>query len=394
MQENKEKLFNRNFILLGIAGFLMFFAFYMLSPVIAMYIIDRFNSTPAMTGVVVSAYIVTALLVRPFSGYLVDKYDRKKFLIITLSSFAILVGGYLLVDSIFKILILRIFLGASFALVTTASNTLVIDVLPSNRRGEGIGYFGAIIIIAMAIGPMLGTFLMEFFSYTMLFMTAFTSASLAMIIGLFIKVKPRARLSNVQAISLDRFFLRSGLSMALVMALLYFLSGAITSYMSLYVKESGLEISAGNFFLFLAMGIIASRIFAGKLLNKGRYHQLLMAGFSLLIVASLMLIMQASITTFLLSALLLGGGYGLMSPTIQTMIVNLTDHSRRGTANSTYFIALDFGSGLGMLMGGSIASISSYKMIFVVSSALVFTSFLLYVFYSKKDYFGRLKRIN
>lgn len=383
--EQYQRLFNRNFIIIGVATFLMFFAFYLLMPVIAMYVINEFGASASVAGVVVAAYIITSLLARPFSGYLVDKYDRRRFYLLTFSLFTLLFIGYIISSSILMIFITRVLLGAAFSLVTTASSTLAIDVMPSKRRAEGMGYFGAMGVLAMALGPMAGLYLMEMFSYEGLFVIAMMSCVLGVMIAMFIKTEHRP--SAVQeSLSLDRFYLKSGTSIAVIVALIYFMFGTLMVYVSLYVEESGVDINAGDFFLFIAIGVIISRIISGKLLNRGLHSVVLQAGIATIIVASTIFIFFLNPITFPISSLLLGVGFGCAAPAVQSMVIELVPPRRRGTANSTYFIALDLGSGIGMLLGGVIAENFGYRAIYIVGLGLAILALILYKLYSQRDY--------
>ena len=388
--EEQQGLFNKNFIIIGIASFLMFFAFYLLMPVIAMYVIDEFNASPSTAGIVVSAYIITALIARPFSGYLVDKYDRRKFYLLSFALFTFFFFGYIISSSISMVFMTRVLLGATFSLVTTASSTLAIDVMPSKRRAEGIGYFGAMTVLAMAMGPMAGLYLMELFSYEGLFVIAMISSGLGVLTAAFIKTKPRQKTTHAP-LSFDRFFLKSGASIALIIALLSFINGTLMVYVSLYVKESSIDVNAGNFFLFLAIGVIISRLLSGKFLNKGLHSTILQVGIITIMISSIVFTCFLTPVTFPISSLFLGIGFGLTSPSIQSMIIDLVPHNQRGTANSTYFIALDFGSGMGMLLGGLIAEKYNYQTVYFVGLALVITSLMVYKLYSQKDYQTRYK---
>ncbi len=383
--ESNQQLFNKNFIIIGVASFLMFFSFYILMPIIAMYVIEEFGASASVAGVVTSAYIITSLLARPFSGYLVDKYDRKKFYLLSFTLFTSLFLGYILASSILMVFITRVLLGAMFSMVTTSSSTLAIDVMPSKRRAEGIGYYGATTVLAMAVGPMTGLYLMDIFSYDILFKIAMASCILGVGIAMFIKTKPRPKAIH-EPFSLDRFYLKSATSIALVVALLYFMYGSLMVYISLYVKECNIDINAGSFFLFLAVGIIISRVFSGKYLNKGMHSTILQIGIISIIFASTMFIFFLNPITFPISSLLIGIGFGCATPSIQSMIIDLVPANKRGTANSTYFIALDLGSGIGMLLGGVIAEHFSYKAIYIIALILAVIALLVYNLYSHKDY--------
>ncbi len=382
---NLERLFNRNFVILSIASLLMFTGFYLVMPIIAKYVVERFHADPSVAGVVAASYVITALLARPFSGYLVDRFDRRKFYLLTFCIFSLLFSGYIISSSVSGLIITRVLLGASFSLVTTAANTLAIDVIPSSRRGEGIGYYGAIIVLAMAVGPMLGLYMIELFDYRELFIIATASCWLGVGIGSFVKTRPREPIIH-EALSIDRFFLIEAIPIASVMSLLYFLYGTLMVYVALYVADSGLTFNSGNFFLFFAFGIIIARLSAGTALRKGLNDLVIKVGSLIIIVATTIFTMWLNEVTFPISSILMGLGFGMIGPSVQSMIVDLVPANRRGTANSTYFIALDLGSGLGMLLGGTIAHLYGYRALYVVGLILVVVAVAYYTLYVRRDY--------
>ncbi len=391
--EHSTKLFNRNFLLISLASFLMFFAFNLVMPVIAMYVMERFNASASTAGIVVASYIITALLSRPFSGYMVDKYDRKKLYVITFSIFTLLFLGYIYATSIPMLIATRICLGATFAILTTASNTIAIDVLPANKRAEGIGYFGALIVISMAVGPMAGLYLMDLMSYMGLFTVALGSCVVGTIVGSLVKTPHRESVIAPSKISLDRFLLIDGVSMAAIMTFIYFLYGSLMAYVSIYVKECGININSGQFFLLFSIGIIIARITSGRYLSRGLHNLLVFVGLICIFVAGGVFSLLLTKITFPISSLIIGFGFGLVAPPVQAMIVDLVPHNRRGTANSTYFIALDFGSGMGMLTGGMIAHAGDgFKTTYMIGVVFVAVAILLYCLFSRKDYARRLKR--
>ncbi len=82
----KDKLWTRSFLAVAGGNFLLFFAFYLLLPVLPMYLIEQFGANKATVGVVLSSYTITALFVRPFAGYMVDTFPRKPLQLICLWS--------------------------------------------------------------------------------------------------------------------------------------------------------------------------------------------------------------------------------------------------------------------------------------------------------------------
>ena len=370
------KIFNVNFLLISFASFLMFVSFYLVMPIITTYTVDEFGATPTVAGIVVSSYIISALLMRPFSGYLVDRYDHLSFYKVTLALYSLLLVGYLLSASIGAIIVTRILLGASFAMATTSASTLIIDVLPHDRRSEGMGYYGAFIVLSMAIGPMVGLYLLNSFSYTGLFLSAIGTSVLGWAIVFCVKYQHSHQRHQTKLLSLDRFYMKEATPIAIVIALVYFLNGCFMVYVSLYIKKMGLAVSSANFFMLFSAGVLLSRVFSGKALNRRKNIVALQIGLVLIVAGTVIFLYFLNSWTFVILSLLLGAGFGVSAPAVQTYIIDMAPHNRRGTANSTYFIALDVGSGLGMLLGGTIATYFGYRSIFVVGLVFVLIAFV------------------
>ena len=134
-----ERLWNKNYIKVMTANFSLFFAFYLLTPLLPLYLSETFGATKDVIGLVLSGYTITALLFRPFSGYLVDSFPRKTVLMVSFSAFAIFFAGYLAAGTLLLFTIVRTLHGGPFGTLTVANSTVAIDVLPSSRRNEGIG---------------------------------------------------------------------------------------------------------------------------------------------------------------------------------------------------------------------------------------------------------------
>ena len=155
----QDRLVTPSYCCILAANFLLYFGFYLLMPVLPFYLTEVFHTNSAMVGITLSCYTVAALTIRPFSGYLLDTLARKPLYIISFFIFTVIFAGYLVAGSLTLFIILRIAHGIAFGTVTVSGNTVVIDIMPSSRRGEGIGYYGLMNNIAMAIGPMVGLFL-------------------------------------------------------------------------------------------------------------------------------------------------------------------------------------------------------------------------------------------
>ena len=84
-----ERLWNSNYMKVMTANFSLFFAFYVLSPLLPLYLSETFHATKDVIGLILSGYTITTLLVRPFSGYIVDTFNRKTVLMVCFAAFSI-----------------------------------------------------------------------------------------------------------------------------------------------------------------------------------------------------------------------------------------------------------------------------------------------------------------
>jgi MFS family permease len=224
---------------------------------------------------VLSGYTITALLVRPFSGYVVDTFPRKTVLMIAFGAFAIFFAGYLAASTLLLFTIVRTLHGGPFGAVTTANATVAIDVLPSSRRTEGIGYYGLSNNLAMATAPTIGIWLYQLTdSFDFLFWLALIVACAGWLIDSTVKLKPKASAApsaGPSHLSLDRFFLTRGWLLGVNMIAFGFSFGVLSNYLAIYGKEvMGITGGTGTYFLLCSIGLILSRLQGSKALRAGR----------------------------------------------------------------------------------------------------------------------------
>ena len=369
------------------ANFLLYFGFWLLIPVLPFYLSEVFNAGNSTIGIILSCYTVAALCIRPFSGYFLDSFARKPLYLLAYFIFMTMFAGYIIAGSLTLFILFRIIHGVSFGMVTVGGNTVVIDIMPSSRRGEGLGYYGLSNNIAMAVGPMSGLFLHDAgMSYTTIFCCSLGSCIAGFICASLVKTpyKPPVRREPV---SLDRFILLKGIPAGVSLLLLSIPYGMTTNYVAMYAKEIGIHATTGFFFTFAAVGMAISRIFSGRIVDRGKITQVISAGlyivvFSFFLLSACVYIIEwnsmACNIVFFAVALLLGIGFGIMFPAYNTLFVNLAPNSQRGTATSTYLTSWDVGIGIGMLTGGYIAEVSTFDKAYLFGACLTIVSMLYF----------------
>lgn len=382
----KEKLWSVNFIKASFANFLMGFAFYLIGTTMPFYIGEKYGASEAETGLILASYIIATLLVRPFSGYIVDSYSRKKVYVIAYFFFVFVYFGYMWASTITLFVLARMMHGITWSVITTSSSTIAIDIIPAARRGEGIGFFGLTTTVAMSAGPFIGLYLYENYPFEYNFYSTISVGVLGLLAALTIKV-PKREAVQKKVLSLDRFILKSAVPIGINVLFIAISYGMLFTYAA---KFGIIELKISNtgfFFLFMAIGMAFSRFFAGKLLDRGYINQLMI--FSLAVIAGSFTVfgLADSPAVYFGSAVFIGLGYGIASPSFQTMIINTASNDQRGTANSTFFSFYDLGIGIGMILSGFLAAIfPSFGDLFVLCGILVFIGLMYFYFVSRNSY--------
>lgn len=389
---SKEKLWNANYIKVMTTNFLLYFAFYLLTPLLPLYLSETFGATKDTIGIVLSGYTVAALIVRPFCGYVVDSFSRKKVLMLCLSGFAVFFAGYIAAGTILMFAICRTLHGGPFGAVTVANSTCAIDVLPSSRRNEGIGLYGLSNNFAMAIAPSIGIYLHNMVdSYMILFWIAFVAAISAVLIAWTIRLPEKDIIRNKEKLSLDRFFLTRAWLLAINIAMFGFCWGVLSNYLAIYSKEVlSITGGTGTYFALLSMGLFSSRLQGRKALSQGKLTQNAAEGMLISLVGFTLFVAIPHPVAYYLSAILIGLGNGHLYPAFLNMFVHVARHDQRGTANSSILTGWDLGFGIGCLLGGIVAEHFGYTATFWMVAAENAVSVILF-FLASRQFFERRK---
>ncbi|MGV8961340.1 MAG: MFS transporter [Stenotrophomonas sp.] len=369
MTEIKPVLWTPSFLLACIANFLLGMSFYLLMPTLPFYLLEQLQVGEATVGGILASYVIAALLVRPFSGFIVEHFNAKHAYLIALAAYVVFTSGYLLAHTVLAFVIVRLGIGVTFAVLSTAASTQAIDIIPSARRGEGIGLFGLMSSLAMALGPMAGLWLMDRYPFAVIFKAAVIAGVAGLLVAGWVHSPRKLRRPAAAVLSLDRFLLVRGLPLALNLAVIGLGYGMLLAFAAIYGKQVG-ALNTGLFFTLMAVGMMVSRAFSGRLIDGGRVVLVTNSGTAAVVLGLGLIALAQGPTLYLLSGVLAGFGFGVVYPAYQTMMVNLGGHAQRGTAVATYFSALDVGIGLGMLVAGLIAGHYGLSTAFATGAAL------------------------
>ena len=364
-QTIQPRLWNRNYTRAWTANFMLYVSFMLIVPILPLYLNDTYGAGKHTIGAVLSGYTIAIMLVRPFSGYLIDSFNRHKVLLLFYSLAFLMCGMYLISSSLLMFTIVRTLHGAPYGATIIANSTVAIDVLHPERRAEGIGYYGLSNNLATALSPSLGIFIYEMTgNFQLLFVISMAVAGIGMFIASKIEIRQREPLRR-EKLSFDRFFLLAGWRQAVIICCFGLSYGILSTYLAIYGKEQlGISSGTGIYFMILSVGLILSRIQGGRALRYGRVTHNAAVGVVISVIGYTLFAAVSDMWAYYASAFIIGLGNGHMFPAIQTMFINLAPNNKRGTANSTLYSSWDAGVGIGILAGGIVAESMGYSLAF------------------------------
>ncbi|MDR1952040.1 MAG: MFS transporter [Elusimicrobiota bacterium] len=382
-ESRKTPLWTKNFVFINISNFLLFFSFYLLMPTLPFYLTDIFNIQNTHAGLIIAVYVLASTIIKPITAFFADAFDRKRIYVFLFFIFTALYAGYIIAVTLILFIIVRILQGFAFGALMTVSNALVIDIIPRRRQGEGIGYFGLSGTFAMSMGPFIGLLFYDYFDFHYIFYASLFCGAIGGLFAILVKA-PLAEKTKNEPITLDRFLLIKGLPIGLNYLFLAIAYGMLTTYVAMYGKELNVWGSSGIFFIVLSIGLIISRLFSGKHIDKGRVLEIIKLGNIFAAFAFFLLFFADKIPhsqslMFFMAALLIGLSYGMIFPSFNVMFISLAPNSRRAAASSTYLTSWDLGIGLGIVFGGKIIDAINISSIYAFAGLAAIISVLYFV---------------
>lgn len=385
MNENAP-LWSRNFILVSSINFQLVLTFYLLVVVIVGYAVAELGATTAQAGLISGLFIVGTLIGRLFVGKFLERFGRKTTLIVGLTGFLIFSGFYFMKFDVGMLLLVRFMHGFMMGMASTVLGTIIAQILPPTRRGEGIGYYSMSSTLGTAIGPFLAIWMMLHIGYNAIFIVSSIIAVSCLLVALLIQVPNLPQQNNPLDISIpvekpgwiSQFIEHKALPISFIMLLASICYSGVLSFINFYAKEIDLVETVSFFFLMYAIAILISRPFTGPLMDRKGENIIMYPAFIIMAIAMVLLSQVQSSFMLLLCASLLGFGYGNIQSVCQTVAVKSASIERMGFATSTFFIFLDAGLGFGPYFIGQALDYIDYSQLYFYSAMCVLVCIAIY----------------
>jgi len=391
------KIWTKSFVSISLTQFLVFTVFYALLTTLPIYVINHLGESQSNAGLVVTSMLIAAILVRPFSAKILDILGKKKGLIISVILFTLTNLFYPWMNAFIPLLILRFIHGISFGIVSTATPAIAADIIPKSRKGAGMGYFAMAMNLAVVAGPFIGLTLLQFVSFNTLFMVLNVFMIIGVLFSFNVQFEEAPKVeqeTNNLKLKLSDLIEVKALPVALISGLVGFAYATILSFVSVYAEDIGLSSTASYFFLVFAVLMIASRPYLGRAFDEKGPKFVLIPSLFVFAAGLALLGFTTSALVLLLSAGLIGLGYGSLLPGFQTMAIETTTPHRSGHAISTFFIFYDIGIASGAFVWGLISADFGFKSMYMISAILVVITALIFNMYlNRKEKHTEFKKV-
>ncbi|CAK6478533.1 MFS transporter [Peribacillus simplex] len=389
MDQSRTRLWTKDFVIVSSINFFITLIFYLLMVTLAIYAVNELDASTSEAGLISGIFIIGTLIGRLFIGRFIDSIGRKKTLFIGLIFFTLTTLLYFVDLGIGFLLVNRLIHGMAMGMASTATGTIVAQIIPPTRKGEGIGYYSMSATLATAIGPFIGLFMAQHTSFQIIFSFCLALGVISLITAFFLYVpalKVTAKVTESKGFKLSNFIEPKALPISIITLLLAFCYSSVLSFISFYAIEINLVNTASFFFVVYAVAVLLSRPFSGPLMDRKGSNFIMYPAFIIFGVGLLLLSMTTNSFTLLAAGFLIGLGFGNMQSSSQAIAVKLTPPHRMGMATSTFFIMLDAGLGFGPYILGFIIPVTGYSTLYVILGVVVIlTSVLYYFLHGKKE---------
>ena len=375
-----QKILTRNFVLCFFAQFTFAFVFHILIPTLPIYL-SRLGSSEVEIGVLIGSIGFSSLVLRPFVGRALLKIPEKTFMITGALIFALTSIGYLLTSPFWPFLMVRIFQGIGMAFFYTAAVTLIANISPEAHRGQSLSYFYLAFNISFALAPALGMFLINQFSFTLLFLVCLGLSLCSIFLSTQLgkrHIEPPEGVSNQD----ESFLSREALPSAIMAFFANIIWGALTTFFPLYALNQGVT-NPGFFFAAFAIILILGRVLGGKIVDLYSREKVIFPCFTTYIISMTILAFSKTLPMFILVAVIWGIGNAFFWPSLVAYVLERAGSSR-GPAIGTFTAIGDLGIFLGPVIMGIVLRFTNYPVMFLCLALIGIINLNYFFFFVRK----------
>mgnify|MGYP004509760671 FL=1 len=382
-----NRLWSPAFINYGISSGILYMTQYVLVAALPIVITSELSGSDLDAGLAMTYFQIGTIVCRLFAGRLIDGFNKRVVLLLSTALFFIIMGLFNFTTSLEAIFVLRGLHGVIFALGTTVMAALAVLVLPPNRKGEGINMFAIFSNVAMVLGPAIGLYALSSYGSIALYLFLTIMTGLALVLSNCIPLSKELAMpkpSTHKGWHISQFIEKRSLPWALMGLFIGFTYSGVLVFIPIELNSMGAGIWGSAFFAIFAVMIIISRPLVGKAYARYGSKYIIYPGLVLFILGLLALGIATTPLTIILTAPLLGLGYGAAQPAFQALAIQSAPIERAGVSTATYFLALDISVGAGSVILALLASAVGYQYLYMFTAIIMIVALALYHIWIKK----------
>jgi MFS family permease len=320
-------------------------------------------------GLVIATAALSALIIRPWLGRSMDRLGRRPIFMAGNALNMVVLASYLTVDSIGPwLFVVRIAHGMAVGSIFASMFAYAADLVPAERRTQGLALFGVSGLLPIALGGVLGDIVTSRWDFQALFVTALALGVAGFVLCLPLR-EVAARLPDGTSISFLRPLIQRDLLPLWWMTLVFAL--ALTAYFTFlrtFVDVTGIG-SVGSFFGTYASTAILLRVVGGWIPDRIGQKKVLYPAVA--VFAGGFLVLAAASTTgmVMIAGAMCGAGHGYIFPIMYSLAFGRAGVADRGSASAIFTGVFDLGQFIGGPALGSLIVVAGYAPMFVAAAA-------------------------
>jgi MFS family permease len=371
----RVSLFTRAFVALCVVAFLGFSSNFIIQPVLPLLVVDR-GGDATLVGLVVAAFSLPSVVLRPFMGRLVDEWSNRGVLLAGTATLAVANAAYL-IPGFIPLFIVRIVHGTGWAAFNTGGHSLVGRLAPPARRGEASGIYNLMPGLASVMMPAIGLLLLPAYGFDGAFLVAAAMGAGALLVALFAGVGRHLAKQAATQKPLSRSLLERGAVLPMTLEVLFTSVQALfLTFPPLFALANGIDVQALALYYPVVGGmLVIARAVLARLSDRVGRGPVLVGS---TIVASAGLVVASFATDVLMltiAGMLWALAASVSSPTSMALAMDRSEQGRMGAAMATYSLGFQMGLGVGAAVFGFVIEVAGFPAPFLL--ALLFELALL-----------------
>lgn len=386
MKQNSLSLWNRAFIFCLFNNLFLFTYYFALLTILPIYIMNDLGGTVQEAGMALTLFLVSSIAIRPFSGMIVERIGKARSVRIAGIIFVVFAFAYLLIESMWSLLLVRFLHGFWFSILTTVNVPIVNDYIPDERKGEGMGYFVMSTNLGVVFGPFLALTLIQFASFRLLFAVLAGIVALGYIFTWLINIQenttakqsPKPQAKGNSSLQLHDIVESKVLAIGFVALLTAFAYSSVMSFITAYAEVKQLLAYTSVFFIVFAISMLLVRPWVGRLYDSKGPSAVIYPSFVFFAIGLVIVSFLNNQWVMWLSAVFMGIGYGSVFPCLQTVAIQSVEKPRMGHAISTFFTLFDVGLAVGSVVMGVLITWMGFQATYLFCAAMVIVTLVVY----------------